>query len=108
MEVRSQPQHRQAELTVANTGPEIPPQELTHVFDRFFRGSGPRFGNGDYQGTGLGLSICQAVVNAHRGRITATSDSVAGTKFTVTLPLCDVPAASANDTPQPESLLRSG
>jgi len=57
------------------------------VFERFFRGDNARRRESERQGTGLGLSICRAVVEAHGGHITASSQLGQGTTFVVTLPL---------------------
>lgn len=72
---------------VEDTGVGIAQEELQHVFDRFFRGNRPRAVGHEARGTGLGLSICQAVVRAHGGTITVTSEVGKGTKFVVRLPL---------------------
>jgi len=71
----------QATLTVADTGSEIPPDELAHVFERFFRGRNARAG-----GSGIGLTVASELVAAHGGRLTVTSLPGNGTTFRVTLP----------------------
>ena len=76
-----------ATLTVADTGEGIPPADVPHVFERFFRGDRARLREGGTRGTGLGLSICQAVVTAHGGTICVESELGRGTLFTVTLPI---------------------
>jgi two-component system, OmpR family, sensor kinase len=53
-----------AVLTVADTGPGIPPEERARVFDRFFRGADNR-----EPGSGLGLSIVKRIVDAHHAAI---------------------------------------
>ena len=73
-----------AVLTVADTGDGIPPDDLPHVFDRFFRGDRSRQRDG--RGTGLGLSICRAVVTSRGGTIGVESVPGRGTTFVVTLP----------------------
>jgi PAS domain S-box-containing protein len=70
-------------VAVADNGPGIAPDELPHVFERFYRaphGREQRSG-----GTGLGLSICKAFVEAHGGRIWAES-SERGTTISFSLP----------------------
>lgn len=69
-------------LTVQNTGTPIPPEELPHLFERFYRSDKSRARDG----YGLGLSIAQAIVQGHGGKITATSTEKA-TCFSVLLPL---------------------
>jgi signal transduction histidine kinase len=68
------------EITIADNGPGIPPEQLPFVFDRFQQGSGLR------TGFGLGLAIARQIIIAHGGRINATSVPGEGAKFTVTLP----------------------
>jgi two-component system sensor histidine kinase TrcS len=72
-----------AELTVADDGPDIDPELLPHLFDRFVRAKdAPHDGSGN----GLGLAIVDSIVKAHDGSVTA--ESAAGrTIFRVRLPL---------------------
>jgi signal transduction histidine kinase len=69
------------QVSVADDGPGIPPQELDHLFDRFWRGQGARA-----EGSGLGLAIARELVRAHGGRIWAESAPGRGTTFCFTLP----------------------
>ena len=76
---------KQAKLTVHNTGAPISPEDLPHVFDRFYRADKARTsGTG---GHGLGLAIARAIAEEHRGTLTVTSIEEAGTTFTAMLPL---------------------
>lgn len=70
-------------LTVTDTGEGIPAEHLPHVFERFYRADSAR--DRDHGGSGIGLAIVKALVEGHRGRISATS-SGAGTTFTIILP----------------------
>jgi two-component system, OmpR family, sensor histidine kinase TrcS len=72
-----------AELTVANNGPDIDPELLPHLFDRFVRAKdAPHEGGGN----GLGLAIVDSIVRAHNGSVAA--ESAGGrTIFRVRLPL---------------------
>ncbi|MFD5699201.1 sensor histidine kinase [Streptomyces lasiicapitis] len=76
-------------LDVADDGPGIPPDLLSHVFERFARGDSSRSraqgARGAHGSTGLGLAIVQAVVAAHDGAVTVTSEP-GSTVFTVHLP----------------------
>ncbi|ARX84710.1 MULTISPECIES: sensor histidine kinase [Streptomyces] len=73
-------------LDVADDGPGIPPGLLPHVFERFARGDSSRSrAHGTHGSTGLGLAIVQAVVAAHDGTVTVTSEP-GSTVFTVRLP----------------------
>jgi heavy metal sensor kinase len=74
-----------AELTIANTGPGIPPEKLPRVFDRFYRGDAAH--NSAVEGCGLGLSVAQWVVNAHGGTIQVASEPQKVTTVTVKLPV---------------------
>jgi len=72
-------------LSVADTGIGIPPQYLSHVFDKFFRVPEQSQGTG----TGLGLAIVREIVTAHHGEITCRSEPGKGTVFQLTLPAWD-------------------
>ena len=74
---------RQAKLTVSNPGEPIPPETLSHLFERFYRGDASR---GESSGFGLGLSIAAAIAREHKAVIRAESDEHA-TRFTALLPL---------------------
>jgi len=77
----------QALLRVSDTGLGIAPDDLPHIFERFYRGDKSRHRETPTSGTGLGLSICQAIVEAHGGEISVQSALGKGTQFTVRLPL---------------------
>jgi two-component system phosphate regulon sensor histidine kinase PhoR len=70
-------------LTIADSGPGIPPQDLTRVFERFYRVDKSRSRPG---GTGLGLAIVKHLVELHGGRVTAENRPDGGALFTVVLP----------------------
>jgi signal transduction histidine kinase len=72
-----------AELTVSDTGPGISEVDQTRIFDRLFRAGG----NDNRQGLGIGLAIVKRIVDAHDGTVTVVSQSGAGSRFTVRLPL---------------------
>ena len=74
---------RKAKLTVHNTGSYIPPEDLAHVFERFYRADKSRTA-GD--SSGLGLAIVQSVAEAMGGSVAAESSETAGTAFTVLFP----------------------
>lgn len=71
-------------INVKNTGPTIPPEDLPHLFDRFYRTDKARTHTAS-EGTGLGLAITKAIVTAHRGRVVVTSDDD-GTRFVLVFP----------------------
>jgi two-component system, OmpR family, sensor kinase len=73
----------QAVLRVSDTGIGIDPEDVSHIFERFYRADRAR----TRQGTGLGLSIAQTIVEQLGGRITAESIPGNGSTFSVWLPL---------------------
>lgn len=74
----------EAVITVANTGPGIPPERQGSLFQRFYRADADR--NRDTGGSGLGLSLCREIVTAHGGRIELSRADADRTEFTVHLP----------------------
>ena len=76
-----------ARITISDTGPGIPAEDLPHIFDRFYRGEKSRLRTKDGKGFGLGLSIAYWIVRNHDGRIEVDSQVGEGTTFTVWLPL---------------------
>lgn len=80
--------HRQENnvvLLVADGGPGIPEEELTHIFDRFWRGEKSRARSTG--GAGLGLSIARQLIEAQGGKITARNRSPHGFEVQITLPV---------------------
>jgi signal transduction histidine kinase len=75
-------------VAVTDRGEGIPAADLPRVFRKFFRRD-----LGRPTGTGLGLWISRGLVEAHGGRLTATSEEGLGSTFRFTLPLVDVDAA---------------
>ena len=73
----------QIEISVEDTGPGIPPAQLEHIFDAFFRGDEAR----REPGSGLGLAVARSIVHAHGWRISAADSSSGGACFTIELPL---------------------
>ena len=69
----------QAQISVIDSGEGIKPEDLPHIFDRFYKSQGSK-------GSGLGLAIVKSLVEAHNGEITAESNPGEGTEMTVLLP----------------------
>lgn len=76
--IRTAAAGREFVVSIADTGPGIPEGARDHIFQPFFTTRS--------QGTGLGLAIVKKIVEAHGGRIDATSPPGSGAVFTVTLP----------------------
>ncbi|MBR3569361.1 MAG: HAMP domain-containing histidine kinase [Oscillibacter sp.] len=74
---------RHAKLTVSNPGAPIPPETLSHLFERFYRGDASR---GESSGFGLGLSIADAIAKEHKAVLRAESDETS-TRFYALFPL---------------------
>jgi signal transduction histidine kinase len=70
-------------LTVSDSGPGFPPEDLPRIFETFFRGSNAR---GRESGYGLGLSLAKRVAEAHGGAITAKNRSEGGALLELVLP----------------------
>jgi signal transduction histidine kinase len=75
------------ELSVSDDGPGIAPQDLPHVWDRFYRGEkSRRRADENADGAGLGLAIVRGIVEAHGGAAAVESSTVRGATFTLRLP----------------------
>lgn len=70
------------EISIKNFGMIIPPEDLTRIFQRFYRVESSR--SSETGGSGLGLAIAQSIIEMHGGKISAKSDEN-GTVFTVAL-----------------------
>ena len=72
-------------ITVSDTGIGIPPEEQTHVWDRFYRLAAPLVA--ESSGLGVGLAIVKSLAEAHAGRVWVESTPGEGSTFTITLPI---------------------
>lgn len=70
-------------VRVADSGIGISPEDLPHIFERFYRGQGPQME--EIEGTGLGLAIVKSVIEKHGGRIWVESQPGKGSVFTFLL-----------------------
>jgi two-component system sensor histidine kinase GlrK len=84
------------EISVADTGPGIPSQDLPRIFDKFFQGQA----GVQKRGSGLGLAIVQHIIHAHGGSIRAESKQPMGTTFYITLPMQQTEAARSAAAPE--------
>jgi two-component system sensor histidine kinase BaeS len=73
------------EITVQDSGPGIPPEELPYIWDRLYRVDKSR--SREHGGTGLGLSIVKHIAELHGGRVTADSRVGSGTTMRLDLPV---------------------
>ena len=87
-------------VEVDDTGPGIPPEELPHIFERFYRGTNT--GDERASGSGLGLAIVRSIVEMHDGEIDVSSAVGEGTSIRITLPRTlpqtDAREAKVNET----------
>ncbi len=85
--VSGQIEGNQIAVAITDQGSGISDRDLPHVFEQFYTGDRSRQGSG----TGLGLAIARRIVEAHGGKITASSKPGKGATFTIGL-LLDIPA----------------
>jgi len=72
-------------ITVRDSGAGIPPEQLPHIFEKFYQANNQA--QSSARGTGLGLAIAREIVEAHGGTISVSSNIGVGTTFTITLPV---------------------
>jgi len=76
-------QEHQVIFEIKDTGPGIPLDEQSHIFEKFYRGSNVPV---EPEGSGLGLAIVKSIVESHQGRVWVESAPGKGSTFTVVLP----------------------
>ena len=88
-------------LSISDTGPGIPSEELPKIFERFYRSDSAHKSEGG--GHGLGLSIARIIVKAHGGKLRVRSKVGNGSTFIVELPCqqADMPDASGETVEKP-------
>lgn len=84
VEITLTQQEGKTELTLDDSGPGLQPDQLSRLFERFYRAEESRSRLGG--GSGLGLSICRNIVEAHQGSIQAQASSLGGLCIRVVLP----------------------
>ncbi|HLH57792.1 MAG TPA: HAMP domain-containing sensor histidine kinase [Streptosporangiaceae bacterium] len=93
---RTSPEPGQVELTVTNSGPPVPPDQVDSLFEPFRRLGGHR--TGQPPGAGLGLSIVRSITANHDGRLTAAARDGGGLVVSIRLPMAN-PAGAATEHP---------
>jgi signal transduction histidine kinase len=95
--VEARPLDRGWRISIADTGEGIAPEDLPHVFDRFYRAAKPRASHN--VGSGLGLAIAKSLVEAMGGQIGVDSEWGRGSCFWFTLPDATPNHASRDHSP---------
>ena len=83
-----------AVVSISDTGIGIPPEHLSHIFERFYRVDKAR-ARAD-GGVGLGLAIAKIITESHKGKIEVESEVGKGTTFKISIPLKDTTEPAAN------------
>ncbi|MDB6149605.1 MAG: sensor signal transduction histidine kinase [Chthoniobacter sp.] len=99
--IRAQRADECFELRIEDTGIGIPPTDLVHIFERFYRADKAR--TRELGGTGLGLSIVKHIAQLHGGSVVAESTYGKGTAIIVRLPWEPVSTREAEEAPAPSS-----
>jgi two-component system, OmpR family, sensor histidine kinase KdpD len=94
IEVRVEPSPKELKLTFCNECSPLPPEEVAHLFDQFYRAGN----TADISGSGIGLSICRDITRAHHGLIRAYNHD-SGICIDVTLPILKHPTPVISENP---------
>jgi signal transduction histidine kinase len=93
-------QENQAVITIGDTGIGIAPEDLTRIFEDFYRAKAAKALS--EMGTGLGLPLVKRIVETYHGQIDVQSTAGKGSTFTVTLPVDSGDKASASSAVEQE------
>jgi signal transduction histidine kinase/DNA-directed RNA polymerase specialized sigma24 family protein len=102
IEVSARAEGDEAVVQVSDDGPGIPPEELEHLGERFFRGGDPN--TRITRGTGLGLALVREILALHHGRLEIDSVVGVGSRFRFRLPLA-LPAAAGGRVTRPDAMV---
>ena len=83
---------KEVRVAVSDTGPGIPPDQIPHIFGRFWQGQ-----RTDRRGVGLGLAIVKGIVEAHEGRVWVESRLGVGSDFIFTMPVAQPSAGGSRE-----------
>jgi two-component system, OmpR family, sensor histidine kinase CiaH len=86
--IHSKTDAKTASLVIVDAGSGIAPEDLDHIFERFYRADSSR-SKSHVEGYGLGLSLAKKIIDLHKGTITISSRKGHGTTVTVTVPRAD-------------------
>jgi signal transduction histidine kinase len=75
----------QVELAIQDSGPGLSPEDISRIFERFYRADAAR--QREDGGSGLGLAIAKSIVMAHNGQLSAESETGKGLKIKIALPI---------------------
>jgi len=84
LELKATVSDRQLTLCLDDSGPGLTAEQMSHLFDRFYRADASR--TRAHGGSGLGLSICRNIVEAHQGNIHAEVSPLGGLRIRLTMP----------------------
>jgi two-component system sensor histidine kinase KdpD len=89
IEISASVHQKRVEIRILDNGPGLPDGSEEKVFDKFFRGA--TVAPDGRRGVGLGLAICQAIIEAHGGKISAANRGKSGAVFSISLPCTETP-----------------
>jgi len=92
-------------LTVSDSGPGIPQEDLPFIFEKYYRGAGSD-GNRENEGAGLGLAISRGIVEKHGGRIWVENRRPKGSRFVFRIPSSPPAPSEATKTDQENMTLK--
>jgi signal transduction histidine kinase len=101
VELRLEPVDHAVLMEVHDTGAGIPPEQLPHIFEKFYQADNQRSARAS--GAGLGLAIAKQIVEAHGGTISCESTPGVGTTFSIVLPV-QVTRRTSMQRPQPAGI----
>jgi signal transduction histidine kinase len=87
VKITAQEEEKRIKVSIKDEGIGIPPEDLPHIFDGFYRG---KSGQEAAAGHGIGLAVARQIVEAHDGMVSAESTPGKGTTFIVSLPTSNV------------------